>query len=68
MITGIMLAAGIAVAFIVSNVLTRPLKRLKSKMLDVQAGNLDVEVENTRLVKCCERLNCTKKTVLLMAR
>lgn len=61
MITAIMLAAGIAVAFIVSNVLTKPLKRLKSKMLDVQAGNMDVEVENTRVVKCWERLNCTKK-------
>ena len=38
MITGIMLAAGIAVAFIVSNVLTRPLKRLKVKCLMYRRG------------------------------
>jgi signal transduction histidine kinase len=61
MITGIMLAAGIAGAFIVSNILTKPLKRLKSKMLDIQAGNLNVEAENPRLVRCWERLNCAKK-------
>ena len=64
MITAIMLAAGIAGAFIVSNILTKPLKRLKSKMLDIQAGNLNVEAENPRLVRCWERLNCAKKTVL----
>jgi len=61
MITGMMLAAGIAVAFIVSNVLTKPLKRLKAKMLDVQSGNLNAEAENPRLVRCWERLNCAKK-------
>lgn len=61
MIIGIMLAAGIAGAFIVSNILTKPLKRLKSKMLDIQAGNLNVEAENPRLVRCWERLNCAKK-------
>ncbi|MBI5076352.1 MAG: HAMP domain-containing protein [Nitrospirae bacterium] len=61
MITGIMLLAGIAGAFIVSHYLTKPLKRLKDRMLDVQSGNLDVEVENPRLIKCWERLDCAKK-------
>lgn len=61
MITGIMLLAGIAGAFVVSNYLTKPLKRLKDRMLDVQSGNLDVEVENPRLIKCWERLDCDKK-------
>jgi signal transduction histidine kinase len=61
MITGIMLLAGITGAFAVSNYLTKPLKRLKDRMLDVQSGNLDVEVENPRLIKCWERLDCAKK-------
>lgn len=61
MITGLMLLAGIAGAFVVSNYLTKPLKKLKDRMLDVQAGNLDVEVENTRLINCRERLDCEKK-------
>ncbi|MBI5634079.1 MAG: HAMP domain-containing protein [Nitrospirae bacterium] len=61
MITGIMLLAGIAGAFIVSHYLTKPLKRLKDRMLDVQSGNLDAEVENPRLIKCWERLDCSKK-------
>ncbi len=61
MITGIMLLAGIAGAFVVSNYLTKPLKRLKDRMLDVQSGNLDVEVDNPRLIKCWERLDCAKK-------
>lgn len=60
MITGIMLLAGIAGAFVVSNYLTKPLKRLKDRMLDVQSGNLDVQVENPRLIKCWERLDCSK--------
>jgi len=61
MITGIMLLVGIVGAFVVSNYLTKPLKRLKDRMLDVQSGNLDVEVENPRLIKCWERLDCAKK-------
>jgi len=60
MITGLMLLAGIGGAFVVSNFLTKPLKRLKGTMLDVQSGNLNVEVENPRIVKCWERLNCGK--------
>ncbi|RJQ49460.1 MAG: HAMP domain-containing protein [Nitrospiraceae bacterium] len=61
MITALMLLTGIAGAFIVSNYLTKPLKRLKDRMLDVQSGNLDVQVENPGIVKCWERLNCEKK-------
>ncbi len=61
MITAIMLGGGIAGAFAVSSYLTRPLRRLKDRMIDVQAGNLDVEVENPLLVKCWKRLNCGKK-------
>ncbi len=61
LITAIIVCAGIAGAFLVSNVLTKPLKRLKEKMLNVQTGNLDVEVENPKVVKCWERLDCEKK-------
>lgn len=60
MITGILLIAGISGAFIISNLLTKPLKRLKDKMLDIQDGNLDVEVENPKIVECRERLDCEK--------
>jgi two-component system sensor histidine kinase HydH len=60
-ITGIIVLAGIVGAFILSNFLTRPLKKLKDEMLNIQSGNLDVEVENNKLVKCWERLNCDKK-------
>jgi len=61
LITGIMILAGILGAIMVSNLLTRPLKTLKDKMLRVQAGDLDVEVDNPRLVRCWERLNCDKR-------
>ncbi|MHB8893566.1 MAG: sensor histidine kinase [Candidatus Geothermincolia bacterium] len=60
MITGIMLFVGIAGAFAVSNYLTKPLKRLKDRMLDVQSGKLEVEVENPGLIRCWERLECGK--------
>jgi two-component system sensor histidine kinase HydH len=60
-ITGIVLLFGIVSAFAVSSVLTRPVTRLKQKMQDVQAGNLDAEVENPRIVSCRERLNCDKE-------
>ncbi len=61
MITAIMLSGGIAGAFMVSSFLTKPVRRLKDRMIDVQAGNLDVEVENRLLVKCWERLGCDRK-------
>lgn len=61
MITALALLAGVAGAFIVSNILTKPLKRLKSKMLEIQTGMLDVEVENRRVVRCWEKLACTKE-------
>jgi two-component system, NtrC family, sensor histidine kinase HydH len=61
LITAIMLLTGIAGAFIVSNILIKPLTRLKSRMIDVQAGNLEVEVENRNLVECWKRLNCDRK-------
>jgi len=61
MITGLMLLAGITGAFVVSNYLTKPLKRLKDRMLDVQSGNLNVEVENPRLINCWQRLDCARE-------
>ena len=61
MITGIMLFGGVLGAFAVSDFLTKPLRKLKERMIDVQSGNLDVEVENPRIVKCWERLGCDKK-------
>ncbi len=60
MITGIILLFGIAGAFAVSRLLTKPLKRLKETMVDVQTGNLAVEVENPGLVRCWKRLDCSK--------
>ena len=60
LITGVVLLFGIVAAFGVSSLLTRPITRLKQKMQDVQAGNLDAEVENPRIVDCRERLNCDK--------
>ncbi len=61
MITGIMLFSGVIGAFAVSNFLTKPLRKLKERMIAVQSGNLNVEVENPRIVKCWERLGCDKK-------
>ena len=61
LITAIMLAGGIAGAFVVSSFLTRPLRRLKDRMVDVQAGNLDVQVDNPRIVQCWERLSCDRR-------
>ena len=61
LITGIMLLLGIAGAFLVSAYLTKPLRRLKARMIDVQTGNLNVEVDNPRIVRCWERLGCTKE-------
>ena len=60
LITGIILLIGIAGAFAVSRLLTKPLKRLKQTMHEVQTGNLNVEIENPRLVNCRERMNCDK--------
>lgn len=61
LITGIILLFGIAGAFAVSRLLTKPLKRLKETMLDVQTGNLNVEVENPGIIRCWERLGCDKR-------
>ena len=61
LISAIILLGGIAGAFAVSNFLTTPLRRLKDRMMDVQTGNLEVEVENARVVKCWERLACDKR-------
>ncbi len=59
LITGIMVAAGISGAFVVSSRLTKPLKNLKDTMHQIQSGNLEVEAENKNIVKCWERLGCT---------
>jgi signal transduction histidine kinase len=61
MISAIILLGSIAGAFAVSNFLTKPLRRLKDRMIDVQMGNLDVEVENPQIVRCWERLGCDRK-------
>ena len=61
LITGIILLFGIAGAFAVSRLLTKPLKRLKETMLDIQTGNLDVEVEDPGIVRCWERMDCDKR-------
>jgi len=60
LITGTILFFGIAGAIAVSRLLTKPLKRLKQTMFDVQTGNLNVEVENPGIVRCWERLGCDK--------
>ena len=61
MVTAIILLGSIAGAFAVSSFLTKPLRRLKDRMMDVQTGNLDVEMENPHVVSCWERLGCDKK-------
>ena len=61
MVTAIILLGSIAGAFAVSSFLTKPLRRLKDRMMDVQTGNLDVEMENPHVVSCWERLDCDKK-------
>ena len=60
LITGTILFFGIVGAIAVSRLLTKPLKRLKQTMFDVQTGNLNVEVENPGIVRCWERLECVK--------
>jgi len=60
LITGTILLFGIGGAIAVSRLLTKPLKRLKQTMFDVQTGNLNVEVENPGIVRCWERLGCDK--------
>jgi signal transduction histidine kinase len=60
LITGTILLFGIGGAIAVSRLLTKPLKRLKQTMFDVQTGNLNVEVENPGIVRCWERLGCGK--------
>lgn len=37
------------------------LNPLKEKIAAIQSGNYDVEVENSKIIKCWERLNCNKK-------
>lgn len=61
MVTALILLGSIAGAFAVSSFLTKPLRRLKDRMMDVQTGNLDVEMENPRIVSCWERLGCDKQ-------
>jgi len=61
LITGTILFFGIVGAIAVSRLLTKPLKRLKQTMFDVQTGNLNVEVENPGLIRCWERLGCEKR-------
>ena len=61
LITGAVLLLGVIGAFGVSTLLTRPITRLKQRMQEVQAGSLDVEVENPRIVKCWDRLACDMK-------
>lgn len=61
LISGLIILAGIVGAFGVATLLTRPLKRLKDRMLDVQAGDLNAEVENPGVVRCWERLTCGRK-------
>lgn len=61
MVSAIILLGSIAGAFAVSSYLTKPLRRLKDRMMEVQTGNLDVEMENPRVVSCWKRLGCDKK-------
>lgn len=59
-ITGSIVFLGILGALGLSKLLTDPLKKLKEKMQRVQTGDLDVQVENKSIVKCYERLNCSR--------
>lgn len=60
-ITALVLIIGILGAVTLAQFFTRPLLQLRKKMLKVEEGDLDIEIENKNLVKCWERLNCTKR-------
>jgi signal transduction histidine kinase len=60
-ITALALIIGIMGAVALAQFFTRPLLQLRKKMLKLQEGDLTVEIENKNLIKCWERLNCTKK-------
>lgn len=60
-ITALVLILGVLGAVTLAQFFTRPLLQLRKKMLKLQEGVLNVEIENKNLVKCWERLNCTKR-------
>lgn len=60
-ITALVLILGILGAVTLAQYLTRPLLQLRKKMLKLQEGDLNVEIENKNLVKCWERLNCNNR-------
>jgi len=60
-ITALVLIIGILGAVTLAQFFTRPLLQLRKKMLKLQEGDLNVEVENKNLIRCWERLNCNKR-------
>lgn len=60
-ITALVLILGILGAVTLAQFFTRPLLQLRKKMLKLQEGDLNVEIENKDLIKCWERLNCNKR-------
>lgn len=60
-ITALVLVLGVLGAVALAQFFTRPLLQLRKKMLKLQEGNLNVEIENKNLLRCWERLECNKR-------
>lgn len=60
-ITALVLIIGVLGAVTLAQFLTRPLLQLRKKMLKLEEGCLEIEIENKNLMRCWERLNCTKR-------
>jgi len=60
-ITALVLLIGIVGAVTLAQFFTRPILEIKNKMLKIEEGNLEIVIDNRNLVRCWERLNCTKR-------
>ncbi|MDH4163915.1 MAG: ATP-binding protein [Nitrospirota bacterium] len=61
LISGFVIVVGIGSATVLARQLTIPMKKLKEKMEEVQAGNLDITVPNDHLLNCWEVLRCARQ-------
>ncbi len=60
LISGLIMLIGILGSFALARVLVTPMKKLKNKMLLVQAGNLSVDESGEKLLNCWEVLSCNE--------
>lgn len=54
------LATGLGGSWFISFLITKPIKELRSKMNEVQRGNLDLPPESIPAVRCWELMKCDK--------